>query len=234
MRWHDLLFMHWPVPAQMLRPHIPDALQLDTFDGTAWLGVVPFLMDIRPRCTPWFPPLTRFLELNVRTYVTHAEGDGKPGVWFFSLDAASPPAVALARRCFGLPYFHARMSLQRDGDWISYCSTRMHRHAPAAAFAARYRPTGPVRHARPGTLEHFLTERYCLYAVASADPANASHHRLTRGEIHHLPWALQPAECEVTSHDMVGQIAGAALPSSAPLLHFSQSIDVLAWLSRPV
>ncbi len=214
--------MHWPVPVDVLRPHVPAGLQLDTFDGTAWLGVVPFLMDIRPRCTPPFPWLTRFLELNVRTYVTDGH---KPGVWFFSLDAENALAVAMARAWFGLPYFRARMALQRQGDWIDYRSTRTHRGAPVAEFAARYRPTGEPRHARPGTLDHFLTERYCLYAAARG--------QLARGEIHHPPWPLQAAECEIQRLEMT-RLLGWQSPPSPPLAHFAQSLDVVAWPNRRV
>src|SRR5688572_8640413 len=186
MRWHELLFMHWPLPAAALRPLIPAGLELDTFDGAAWLGVVPFRMShIRHRLLPPVPGTAALPELNVRTYVT---AGGKPGVWFFSLDAASRLAVRGARWRFHLPYYDAVMSCPRDDSGtIAYQSTRTHRNAPPARFAARYRPIGPPVRAGAGTLEHFLTERYCLY---SADAAG----QVFRGEITHVPWPLQPAE----------------------------------------
>jgi uncharacterized protein len=141
MRWHELLFIHWPVPAGSLRPLIPAGLELETFDGAAWLGVVPFRMSgCRVRGLPPVPGLSAFPELNVRTYVS---AEGKPGVWFFSLDAASWLAVRGARWLFHLDYFDARMSVARKGNEIDYRSTRTHRHARPAEFAARYRPTGP-------------------------------------------------------------------------------------------
>ncbi len=160
-RWCDLLFAHWPVPAAALRSRIPEELEIDTFDGTAWIAVVPFRMEaIRPRWLPAVPWLSRFPELNLRTYV---QLDDRPGVFFFSLDASNPVAVAAARSLFLLPYFRARMTCEREGDAITYRSRRTHSGAPGADLDARYGPAGDVFHAAPGTLEHFLTERYCLY-----------------------------------------------------------------------
>lgn len=217
--WHDLLFAHWPVPVAMVRGLIPVGLEIDTFDGNAWVGVVPFRMSaVRLRGTPALPWLSFFPELNVRTYVVR---DGKPGVWFFSLDAGNFAAVAIARRWFHLPYFRARMrSQERDGS-IHYQSTRTHRGASAAEIRARYRPVRPARTAQPGTLEYFLTERYCLY---TADGRG----RLIRGEIHHKPWALQIAEAEFAENSMASA-AGIALPDRQPLLHFSRRQDVVVW-----
>ena len=140
--WHDLLFAHWPVSQQAMREQVPASLDLDLFQGKAWISVVPFRMSgIRPRYLPALPWLSAFAELNVRTYVVR---DGMPGVYFFSLDAANPIAVRLARRFFHLPYFDADMSLSYNADWIEYSSLRTHRGAAAAEFTARYRPSGPV------------------------------------------------------------------------------------------
>ena len=224
--WYDLLFAHWPVPVEALRPLIPAGLELDTYEGRAWLAVVPFGMrGIYLRRLPLRTPLySRFLELNVRTYVT---AGGKAGVWFFSLDAANPGAVAVARRWYHLPYYFARMSLRRaDGGWIEYASRRVHPGAPGARFAGRYRPVGEPYRAEAGSLEHWLTERHCLYA---ADRRG----RLYRGDIDHAPWPLQPAEAEIRVNTMA-RPHGIALPDTAPLLHFARRLDVRAWALAPV
>jgi uncharacterized protein YqjF (DUF2071 family) len=217
-KWHDLLFMHWPVAVQDLRPLIPRELELETFDGTAWVGVVPFHMSgIRLRGLPPIPGLSAFPELNVRTYVRSGT---KPGVWFFGLEAASAIAVSAARRWFHLPYFCARMSVEKIGDAIRYESHRTHRAAPEAVFRATYRPTGEIFRAQRGTLEYFLTERYCLYAAAGD--------RIFRGEIDHPPWPLQPAEVEIETNTMAAS-HGIGLPSAKPLLHFARYQGVKIW-----
>ena len=222
MRWHDLLFMHWPVPEDGLRQLVPQALDLDGFDGSAWLGVVPFRMeDVRPRFSPAVPGLSAFPELNLRTYVTHED---KPGVYFFSLDAHNPIAVRLARATFGLPYFDAEMSCEtsKDGE-VRYRSVRTHKGAPGARFAASYRPSGEPYESGPGTLENFLTERYCLYS-AGVDGSGP----LKRGDIHHRMWPLQPAEAEVEELAMTGQI-GVELPETGPVLYYARRLDIVAW-----
>jgi uncharacterized protein len=224
MSWRDLLFMHWPVEADTLRPLVPPALSLDTFDGSAWLGVVPFGMTgVRPRFLPAVPRLSNFPEINLRTYVT---AEGKPGIWFFSLDAHNPVAVRLARATFHLPYFDAEMSCHASGDEVHYLSFRTHRGAPRAEFAARYRPVGEPFESGAGTIENFLSERYCLY---SAD----SRGHVRRGDVHHHLWPLQPAEAEVQTLAMTQQI-GVELPEISPILHFSKRLDVLAWLPRRI
>lgn len=223
MRWNALAFLHWPVPAAPLAARIPPGLALDTFDGQAYLGVVPFEMDeTRFRFAPPLPTATRFPELNVRTYVT---AGGRPGVWFFSLDAASKLAVRGARATFHLPYLDARMAWRREGDVVHFSSARTHRGVPPARFEGRYRPTGPQAPAVPGTLEHFLTERYCLYA--------AGPRGLVRGEIHHAPWPLRPGEVTLDSHNM-GGLAGVELAGPPTLVHSVDTIDVVAWWPRRV
>ena len=225
MTWHDLLFAHWPVPAAALRALIPAPLQVDEYDGTAWLGVVPFRMSkVTPRGVPALPWLSAFPELNVRTYVT---AEGKPGVWFFSLDAANPVAVAVARAWYHLPYFRARVrcaALASGG--VRYESMRTHRGAPAAQLRGEYRPVAPASPATRGTLDYFLTERYCLYAADA-------HGRVFRGEIHHRPWPLQSAEADFAINTMA-LAHGVTLPQRAPLLHFARTLDVLAWPLEPV
>jgi uncharacterized protein YqjF (DUF2071 family) len=221
--WHDLLFAHWPAETAALRPLLPPQLQIDTFEGRAWIAVVPFRMTgVRLRGTPSVPWLSAFLELNVRTYVTCG---GKPGVWFFSLDAANPPAVAIARAWFHLPYFRARMSCEEREGWIHYASERTHRRASVALLECRYRPVGGACSPQAGTLEHFLTERYCLYTTAA-------HGQIICAEIHHPPWPLQPAEAEIARNSMT-QSLGIAL-TSPPLLHFARRQDVLVWPPRKI
>jgi len=217
--WHDLIFAHWPVPVEQLRPLMPAGLQIDTYEGQAWIGVVPFRMSgIRPRFLPAIPWLSAFPELNVRTYVV---AEDKPGVWFFSLEAANLIAVAIARRWFLLPYFHARMTCQADSNGITYSSQRIHRATPPAAFKGNYRPTSTVFQAKRGSLEYWLTERYCLYA------ADTQQH-LYRGEIDHLPWPLQLAEATIRENTMTVPL-GLRLPEVEPLLHFSRRQEVVAW-----
>ena len=162
MQWTDLAFLHWPVPKDALQRLVPRGVEVETFDGDAWLGIVPFCMrKTRIRGLPPLPYATDFPELNVRTYVR--VGD-KPGVWFFSLDAKSRLAVAGARATFGLPYFRAEMEVEQRGLLTSYVSRRVDDRAPPARFAAGYCSGGASRPAKPGTLEQFLVERYCLYA----------------------------------------------------------------------
>jgi uncharacterized protein YqjF (DUF2071 family) len=216
--WHDLLFAHWPVDPAKLRAQIPERLEIDTFEGSAWLAVVPFRMTgVRLRGTPAAPWLSAFPELNVRTYVVC---NGKPGVWFLSLDAGNALAVAIARAWFHLPYFRARMHCGERNGWIDYDSQRSHSGAAPAALQGRYRPIAPAVFPRPGTLEHFLTERYCLYALDGS-------RRLIRGEIHHHPWPLQQAQAEFASNTMAEPIGIALEPQ--PLLHFARRQDVLVW-----
>jgi uncharacterized protein len=224
-KWHDLLFAHWPVAAHALRALIPPRLEIDTFGGQAWLGVVPFRMSgVRARGTMAVPGLSRFPELNVRTYVTRS---GKPGVWFFSLDAANRVAVWAARAAFHLPYFWAAMKCEENSGWIEYESRRARREGSAAVLTGRYRPIGETFAARPGSIEHFLTERYCLY---TADRKT----RIIRCEIHHRPWALQLAEASFRVNTTAAA-AGIEIPAApAQWLHFSRRQDVLVWAPESV
>ncbi|MCU1239833.1 MAG: hypothetical protein JWO71_559 [Candidatus Acidoferrum typicum] len=221
--WDNLLFAHWAVDAAMLREHVPDGLAIDTFDGKAWLGIVPFSMTgVRLRWTPAMPGLSAFPELNVRTYVTAQD---KPGVWFFSLDAANALAVAAARLTFHLPYFRARMKCKEVEGWIEYQSHRSRPGASEAEFQGRYRGVGEFFQAQSGTLVHFLAERYCLYL--------ASKGRIYRGEIHHPPWMLQKAEAQVIQNSMA-EAAGLSVPAETPLSHFSRRQEMVAWAPRRI
>ena len=218
--WHELLFAHWRIGRDILRSLVPAALELDLFDSDAWIAIVPFRMtNVAPRGVPSLPWVSAFPELNVRTYVTV---NGKPGVYFFSLDAASALAVAAARAMFQLPYYGADMRLDRDEDGtVRYHSRRRAPTATKAALDATYRPVGPLFHPAPGSLEYFLTERYCLYTVGR----DARPRRL---EIHHRPWPLQEGKAEIELNTMAAA-AGVALPDAPPLLHFAARQDVVAW-----
>ena len=218
--WHDLLFAHWPVSMSVMRPLVPESLLLDAFDGYAWVGVVPFWMSgVRPRAVRALPWLSRFPELNVRTYVTTG---GKPGVYFFSLDAANLAAVCTARALYRLPYFYARMEAETNGAATEYSSRRYRR---AAEFQANYGPTGDAHLRDVGSIERWLTERYCLYTTSGA--------KLYRGEIHHTQWPLQDAGAEIEINTMAAA-AGITLPDRRPLLHFARRLDVLIWPLRRV
>ena len=216
--WNDLLFAHWPIPFAELRPLVPDGLMLDTFNGQCWIGVVPFWMSgVRARGLPAVPGLSRFPELNVRTYVTYG---GKPGVYFFSLDITSHLAVWGARTFYHLPYFHACMKTREERGQILYSSER---GSHPAGFCGSYGPTGPTRMRDKGSLEDFLTARYCLYTMHEK--------QVYRCDIHHLPWPLQDATASIERNTMAAT-AQIALPGSAPLLHFSKTLDVLIWPLR--
>jgi len=222
--WEDLLFAHWRVPEERLRSLMPPEIPLDTFDGSAWVGVTPFRVGaFRLRGMPHLPGLTAFAEVNVRTYATI---DGKPGIFFLSLDAASPLAVAGARRAYRLPYFRADMDVVRDGGWIDYRSERVSDDGPPARLELRYRPTGEPRTAEAGSLEYFLAERYCLY---TSDNRGTPH----RADIHHPPWPLRPAEAIIELNSMATPWR-LDLSSTDPLLHFAARQDVVIWPIAPV
>jgi hypothetical protein len=221
-----------------VRHAMPEPLRpfLDLRDGKAWVAVVPFWMsNVTARYLPPFPGVSTFPELNVRTYLTI---DGKPGVFFFSLDAANLSAVIGARLFFSLPYFHARMGVWSDryvgvhspqvepksNDEVSYVSERLEPPLPAE-FRAHYRPVGPVYNPAPGSMEEFLVERYCLYTTRKQ--------QVLRAVIHHLPWPLQPAEAEIELNTMAPS-GGLVLPHDQPLLHFAKRLDVLVWWPEKV
>ena len=218
MTWLDLCFLHWAVAPEQLAPHLPPGLTLDTWEGRAYLGVVPFRMaGVHPRGFPDVPGLSAFPELNLRTYVT---AGGQAGVWFFSLDAANPVAVRLARTFFHLPYFEARMHAEQLGGSVRYLSARTHRGAFPVRFQADYAPAGPVFTAAPGSLERWLTARYLLF---SGDGAG----RLFRGHIDHEPWPLQRANYRIRVNSVADQI-GVALEGEPHAL-FARELRVRAW-----
>jgi uncharacterized protein YqjF (DUF2071 family) len=224
MSWLDLLFMHYKVDETVVQDLLPNGVQLDTFNGEAWVGIVPFrMMDIGPKWVPSLPLVSRFPELNVRTYVTI---DGKPGVWFFSLDATSKIAVRAARWLFHLNYVDADIKFKKasnhcPGKWIDYHSVRTDASATPAELHCEYRPVGDWYFAKPETLTHWLTARYCLYT------ANAQG-QLFRGEINHQPWRLRDAQAIIHTNTMTEGL-GMELGDQKPLLHYSKETRVVAW-----
>ena len=222
--WHDLLFAHWSYPVAAVRAAVPAQLTIDTFDGSAWIGVVPFqVRGLRARGLPAIRGLSDFPELNVRTYVTIG---GKPGVYFFSLDAASPLAVLGARVAFHLNYYNALMSMTRGPNGIDYLSRRTDKRGAPADFSAHYRADGKGVCAEPGSLEYFLVERYCLYAVSPST-------RVYRLDIHHKPWLLQPAAARLDAN-MLLAAAHLPAPRGEPVLHFAPVQEMIGWLPERV
>lgn len=223
--WNDLLFAHWPIDPDLIRPYVPERLRIDTFQGTAWLGIVPFhVSGLRLRGVPPIPGASRFAEINVRTYVSSGE---KPGVWFFSLDATNPLVVWGARWAFYLPYFRAHIRHIHESGWTHYSVARIDRAALPANLKMYYRGMGNVFNAIQGTFEHFAYERYCLYTT------NKDNH-LIRCEIHHAPWPLQRSEAIIKHNTMA---KGSGIPMSgtgSPVLHFTQIQHVLIWRPEPI
>lgn len=220
--WIDLLFAHWRVSEEALREVVPPQLPIDTHDGTAWLGITPFCVrGLRLRGTVPVPGLSTFPELNVRTYVSV---EGRPGIYFLSLDADSCAAVRGARTTFRLPYFRSRIRVERDEEGIGYDLLRTSDDGPPAYFVARYGSEGGELPIRDGSLERWLSERYCLYTLDEAG-------RVQRGEIHHPPWPLRRGWAEIETNTMAMPL-GIEL-AGEPLLHFSPRQDVVIWTIEP-
>jgi len=219
--WLDLAFIHYRADADALRARLPDGLRLQEFDGSAWVGVVPFRMHgVVPRPLPVVAGMMSFPELNVRTYV---EAEGRSGVWFFSLDTDSTIAVAGGRGVYRLPYFRARMSHCWKDGWVAFSGERIRE---PVRFTARYRGTGTEARAAAGTFEHWIAERYCLYSVGKSDGLN-------RVEVHHGPWPLQRAEILVEENDLL-TAAGIEPLDPAPVCHFSKGVDVVSYSAKRV
>ncbi|MFO0593257.1 MAG: DUF2071 domain-containing protein [Polyangiaceae bacterium] len=215
-RWRTLLFLHWEVPVEALRPLLPPELTIDTFEGRAYVGVVPFTMrDVAPRWAFPVPGVSHFHELNVRTYV-HFEGRD-PGVWFFSLDAAGTIAVLAARAGWDLPYHRATMDMQVNGDEIRYSSERLWPGPKPAKLGVHYRLGDVLGPAQPGTFEHFLAERYILYARGSKG--------IRMGRVHHKPYPLQKATVLSCEQSMI-EVQGLPRPEGPPLSLFASGVDV--------
>lgn len=222
--WENLMFAHWRIDPAQLRRIVPAELEIDTFDGSGWVAVAPFMIsNIRWRGLPHVPGAAAFPEINVRTYVI---AGGKPGVFFFSLDAASRLAVEGARMTFGLPYFLCDARIDPVQEGIHYRSTRTDPRGAPATFHGEYRPTSTVFNAQPGSFEYYLTERYCLYSLRWGGS-------IWRSEIDHAPWPLQTAEADFRINTMA-RAAGLNLPEQEPVLHFARYLDVKAWWIKRV
>jgi hypothetical protein len=218
-RWNDLLFLHYSLAPEAVRALVPESLTLDTYQQRAWVSVTPFWINhLRPPGVPSLPWFSHFSEINVRTYVSY---NGKPGIYFFSLDASNLSAVWGARVFYRLPYWQASMKVKgKGGAKIDYLSKRQHGPKPAELKCSFGPASRQTFHARPGSLQHFLTERYCLYSV--------SRKHLYRGEIHHLPWVLQEAVVDLEVNTMA-QPAGLQLSDKPDLAYFSSELKVLFW-----
>jgi uncharacterized protein len=210
--WRDLLFAHWNLPLAAIRRLVPAQLELDTFDAWAWMSITPFHMSVRLRGLPPLPGMLDFPELNCRTYVT---AQGKPGIYFFSLDTVNRATVWGARTFYHLPYFHARVRIDKKNGSFSYLSRR-----GEAIWQATYAPTRSPRRAEPGSLDYFLAERYCLYTMWKG--------RTYRGEIHHVPWPLQSASVTI-EENTVARVAGIPVRDAPAAVSFAGELKVLIW-----
>jgi uncharacterized protein YqjF (DUF2071 family) len=211
-RWHHLLFLHWPINVEALRSLIPDGLEIDTFDGKAYVGVVLFTMSgIRPRFAPLLPCISSFHEFNVRTYVR--QGD-RPGVWFFSLDAANKLGATLARSWFKLPYHHARMDMRNSGGRVHYSGERLTGRRPAC-LKANADISGDTWHAAPGTLAHFLIERYRLFTEWRGE--------LLTLKVRHTPYPLR--QVDSVEYDQSLTAALGLEVAGDPVLHYSDGVS---------
>lgn len=224
MTWRDLLFAHWAIDAALIKPLLPEQLELDHFEGKAYVGVVPFRMDgVRKALLPPIPGLSAFPEINVRTYV---KAGTTSGVFFFSLDTSSKLAVSHGQKSYGLPYHNAWIAVGQDNGWHTYSSVRNEPGAAPAQFKARYRPTGEPGRTSRGTLEDWLVERYCLFTTI---PGSG----LVRVPVHHKPWSIQPAEAEIEINTM-GEPMGFDLGKDKPILHFSAELKTNSWPPKPI
>ena len=217
--WKDLLFLHYKVPYELLRAFVPTSLKLDQYKGETWISISPFKMrKVRLR---WFPPIPtayNFLELNLRTYVKY---NGRPGIYFFSLDTSSTIAAIAARAAF-LPYYRAAMYIKYQHDRFYFDSHR--KSKTRAALKVTYAPHSEKFISKEGTLDHWLVERYCLFQEALGK-------RVITIDIHHLPWELQKANAEISENTLTESI-GFTIPDQQPIIHFAKHQKVLVWPLR--
>jgi uncharacterized protein YqjF (DUF2071 family) len=226
-RWNDLLFAHWPIPVAQVAAQLPEGLEVDTYQGSAWLGMVPFWLDrIKMRGMPMLPGVRRFPDLNVRTYVRD-QMTGAPGVYSFSMDASSLLAVAIARAVYQLPYYWSEMRMEQRTEREFSFYSRRHFSGHPVLFKARYRGLGPSSRTlepRLGSFEYFMTERSCLYSANHLGQA-------ARANLHYIPWPLEEAEAEIEQNDLASAI-GIDLPRIKPVLHYSRRLAVYVWPSE--
>jgi uncharacterized protein len=221
--WERLLFAHWRIDEARLRRFVPPQIPVDTFDGSAWIGITPFLVGgLRLRGLPPLPGTAHFPEINVRTYTTIGD---RPGIYFFSLDVPNLLAIAIARRTYRLPYFRSRIDVKLAGGWVGYRSRRVDPAGTPVECAIDYRATGPRHPAPEGSFEHWAVERYCLYTLDD-------RMSVLRGEIHHPPWQIQLAEARIASNSMGRQLGNDF--QERPVLHYADRQDVVFWPNRLV
>jgi uncharacterized protein YqjF (DUF2071 family) len=218
--WHHLLFLHWPVEAAKLQRLLPRELEIDTYDGQAYIGLVPFEMsNVHPSWLPHTPlqnRYDRFPEINVRTYVRH-HGQN-PGVWFFSLDASNLPAVIAARSWFKLPYFWSRIRVQHENNASKYFVRRLGPRPTPAHCALEYHVEDEAAQAAAaGSIEEFLVERYRLYSQRGE--------ALFAGQVRHHPYQLQRAKVLWLRENLVRR-AGVSVRGAPPLVHYARGVDV--------
>ena len=217
--WRNFLFTHWPIPTEILRPHIPSTLEIDTYNGSAWLGVVVFVMEgIYPRGLSSISLTPAFPEINVRTYVHY---DGKPGILFMSLDVGDWASYTIAKKWYRLPYKKSSISFQQEGQTFRCQSVRKGKTNPPISFQVKYTPVSEVYFPKEGTLDHWLTERYCLF---SSDNGNV----IFCGDIHHRPWPLQKASANISRNTLFSPF-DLAVSGTKPVFHFSKGVDTLIW-----
>ncbi|MBS4174515.1 DUF2071 domain-containing protein [Bacillus sp. FJAT-49736] len=217
--WRNVLFLHWPIPPEKLRPHIPSILQIDTFNGSAWLGIILFVIEgIFPFGLSSVSLTPKFPEINVRTYVTY---NGKPGIYFMSIDVENWASLKIAKRWYRLPYKSAQISLRKEKQTYSFQSIRKGNENPSISFKGEFGPVSEVYYAKEGTLDHWLTERYCLYSSNNVG-------NIYCGEIHHRPWPLQKAEIEMVRNTLFIPF-NLDFPKVKPIAHFSTGVDSLMW-----
>lgn len=217
-RWDDVLFLHWPVQPELLRPLLPKGVELDLFEGNAWIGFVFFEVNgLRPRLIPPIPFVNTFPELNVRTYIRR---NGKPGVYFLSMDATNKIAIKMARATYSLPYLYADISLKRSATSVSLSSIRKERDFPRESLQVKYKPTGENIPNEEGSLTHWLVERYCLWSVIGDE--------LCRTDIHHPKWVVEAVEVELATNTMA-QFLPREIFSIPPIAHYSLSKTALFW-----
>lgn len=218
-KWRNVLFLHWPIPVEKLRPHIPSSLQIDTFNGSAWLGIILFVLEgIFPFEIPSISLTPKFPEINVRTYVKY---DGKPGIYFLSIDVMNWASLKIAKNWYHLPYHSSQIFFQKEEQKFHCHSIRKGNENTPISFKGKYAPVSEVYFPKEGTLDHWLIERYCLYS--SNNGIN-----IYCGDIHHRPWPLQKAKIELVKNTLFTPFHF-DLFEEKPIAHFSIGVDSLIW-----